>query len=126
MRKFCLRIALYVSVALAAGNVYANPKQEVLAELMFCMSFYNGMSTVVSGSSKGKMEAVSAAFATLAAELETNPTALQNALTTTADRAAGEIVGRSAEQRLTTSKKCAPWLEEGAVEKEIAARAGKK
>jgi hypothetical protein len=119
------RGAAFSIIGLFIGNAHADAKQEVLTELVFCMSFYNGMSTVVSGASKGKMEAVRDAFAVLAGELSADPATLKSALVATADRAAGEVVGTSAAQRLATSKKCAPWLADGAVQKEIAARTEK-
>ncbi len=126
MKSLKLRATLCALVTFGMGNVHADAKKEVLTELTFCMSFFNGMSTVVSGASKGKMEEVRDAFATLAAGLNSDPDALKNALAATADRAAAEVVGKSAAQRLATSKKCGQWLEEGAVDDEIAARTKKK
>jgi hypothetical protein len=125
MTNYPRRTALCTFVALCVANAHAEPKQEVLTELTFCMNFYSGMSTVVSGASKGKMEAVRDAFAALAAELNSDLAVLKSTVAATADRAAGEVVGRSSEQRMATSKRCAPWLAEGAVQKEMAARTAK-
>jgi hypothetical protein len=126
MQCRCLTAAFIVTCVFAA-QASANSKEAVVQELMFCMNFFNGMTTVVAGASKAKMEAVRDSFMQLAVDTTVSDSAmLEKALKSTADRAAGEVVGKNAEQRLATSQKCAPLLEPGAVEKEIARRGSKK
>ena len=130
LKKSMFRVrcaAVCLTYCLGAGPALAGPKDEVLNELMFCMNFYSGMSTQVSAASKGKMEAVRDAFMALAVDLaESDQKTLEAAVKTTADRAAGEIVGKSPEQRMATSQMCAPLLASDGVQKEITARSTKK
>jgi hypothetical protein len=117
-------ITVFMITSGFAMQASANSKEAVVQELMFCMNFFNGMSTKVSAASKEKMEAVRDSFMQLAVETTASDGAmLEKALKSTADRAAGEVVGKNAEQRLATSQKCSPLLEPGAVEKFI--KAGK-
>ncbi len=111
----------------ALGQAHADAKQEVLHETMFCMSFFIAVTVQASVANKSRMEAVRDAFLVLATDIANSDQAvLESALRATADRAAAEVVGKSAEQRFATSQKCAPLLNQGAVEKEIAARTAKQ
>jgi len=126
-RSIVFGMALLCTFGAARAEEKIDAKYEVLKDVTFCMSFFNGMSLVVASNKKSDMESVRDAFAILAATLAESDKPLMNkALKETADRAASEIVGRSGEQRYEVSKRCAPYLAPGGVEKAVAERGGKQ
>jgi hypothetical protein len=94
-RRFSVPVLFALCGLFSSAAVHANAKKDVLHELMFCSNFFNGMSQVVLAASKEKMEAVRDAFMALAVDLaNSDEAALKKALTETADKAAGDVIGK--------------------------------